>query len=82
MDTIGKRLEAARGRRLWTQEELSKASEVPVVTISRIENDRYRKRPYVATLRKLSDALGVQIEWLVFGDEADRQIDDTGKAAA
>jgi len=79
LDSIGKRLESARDRRLWTQEQLAQESTVPVVTISRIENDRYSQRPRVATLRKLAEALGVQVEWLVFGDGL---AEETKKAAA
>ncbi len=79
METIGRRLEASRDRRLWTQEKLAAESAVPVVTISRIENDRYSQRPRVATLQKLADALGVPLEWLVFGDG---QAEEMGKAAA
>lgn len=79
METIGQRLEAARDRRLWTQEKLAAESTIPVVTISRIENDRYSQRPRVATLQKLADALGVPVEWLAFGDG---QVEDTKKAAA
>lgn len=78
MDTIGKRVEAARDRRLLTQEQLARESSVPVVTISRIENDRFQERPRIATLRKLADALAVPLEWIVFGDDEP----EMGKAAA
>lgn len=79
MTSIGERLEAARDRRLWTQEELAQKSSVPVVTISRIENDRYSQRPRISTLRKLAEALSVPVEWLVFGDG---EVDEAKKAAA
>ena len=78
MDTIGERLRRARDRRDWTQEELARRSGVPVVTISRIENDRYGERPRQSTIRRLAEALGVDPAWLLFGDgEA-----PGGKAAA
>ena len=77
MDTIGERLRAARDRRVWTQEDLARASGVPVVTISRIENDRHEGRPRQSTIRKLADALGIDPAWLVFGDGGAE-----GKAAA
>lgn len=70
MDTIGKRVQAARDQRVWTQEDLARAAGVPVVTISRIENDRYEARPRQSTIHKLASALAVDPAWLVFGGES------------
>jgi transcriptional regulator with XRE-family HTH domain len=69
MDSIGARLRIARQRRFLTQEELAKASGVQVVTISRIENDRQESQPRLSTIRKLATALGIEAEWIMFGDE-------------
>lgn len=69
MDSIGARLRTARQRRFLTQEELAKASGVQVVTISRIENDRQESQPRLSTIRKLAKALGIEAEWIMFGDE-------------
>ncbi len=71
MDTLGHRLRHARDRQLLTQRELSEASGVMEATISRIENDRFRRRPNKATLQALADALDVSLLWLVFGEDAD-----------
>src|SRR5262245_54394930 len=75
LSTIGQRLRNARDRQLLMQEELAERAGVPVLTISRIENDRYTERPRQTTIRKLALALGVDPVWLAFGD-------DEGKAAA
>ena len=69
METIGSRLRSARQRRFLTQGELSKASSVQVVTISRIENDRQESQPRLTTIRKIAAALDVDAEWLMFGDQ-------------
>jgi transcriptional regulator with XRE-family HTH domain len=72
MATIGQRLRDARERRFMTQEELSKASGVQIVTISRIENDRTAGRPRLTTIRKLAEALNEDPGWIMFGEsEAD-----------
>jgi transcriptional regulator with XRE-family HTH domain len=75
LSTIGTRLRAARDSQLLRQEELAERADVPVVTISRIENDRYTERPRQTTIRKLALALGVDPVWLAFGNRK-------GKAAA
>jgi transcriptional regulator with XRE-family HTH domain len=67
MPTIGKRLRSAREQQLLTQIELSDQSGVPVVTISRIENDHYRRRPHFSTLRRLAQSLRVDATWLAHG---------------
>ena len=68
MQTIGERLRATREHRVWSQNDLAKESGVPIVTISRIENDRYAERPRPSTIRKLAEALEVEPAWLLFGD--------------
>ncbi len=82
MDTIGKRLQTARDRRVWTQEDLAREAGVPVVTISRIENDRYEERPRQSTIQKLAGALKVDPAWLVFGGDSEVIEGERGKAAA
>ncbi len=72
MPTIGNRLRVAREHQLLTQSELSDASGVPVITISRIENDRYRHRPRLSTLRSLARSLNVDPVWLLHGDHSRR----------
>ena len=67
MSTIGQRLRTARLRQALSQEELATTSGVPVVTISRIENDHYGL-PRPSTVRKLATALSVAPGWLLFGE--------------
>lgn len=67
MPTIGKRVRRAREYQFLTQIELSEVSGIPVVTISRIENDRYRDRPRLSTLRRLASSLKVDPVWLLHG---------------
>jgi transcriptional regulator with XRE-family HTH domain len=76
LETLGNRLRWARDRKLWTQRELSVRSGIMEATISRIENNKHRRRPNTETLTALAEALGVSPYWLVFGE------DDEGKAAA
>jgi transcriptional regulator with XRE-family HTH domain len=75
METLGNRLRTARNRRLMTQRELAEATGVMEATISRIENDRFTRRPLRSTLEALASALAVSVSWLVFGE-------DEGNAAA
>ncbi len=75
MKTIGERLRLARLRRALSQENLAAKAGVPVVTISRIENNRYGT-PRPGTVRKLSMALEIDPAWLLFGES------EEGKAAA
>jgi transcriptional regulator with XRE-family HTH domain len=56
---IGDRLRGLRKRRLLTQEQLAKRSGVGVATITRVE--RNQVEPQAGTLRKLAEALGVEI---------------------
>lgn len=69
MSTIGSRLREARELRALTQEELAQASNVQVVTISRIENNRQTSRPRLSTIRKLAEALGADPAYILFGEE-------------
>ena len=71
MNTVGERVRHARLSKALTQGELSESSGIPVVTISRIENDRYGT-PRPRTLRRLSDALDVSPAWLLFGEQDSR----------
>lgn len=82
MSTIGQRLRSARLRQALNQEDLAAQSGVPVVTISRIENDHY-DMPRPATVRKLATALTVSPGWLLFGEgEGPAIIEGKGEAAA
>ena len=67
MDTVGERLKWARQRHVWSQVDLSKLSGVPVVTISRIENNCHGL-PKPSTVRKFSRALGIDPAWLLYGE--------------
>ncbi|CCF83021.1 helix-turn-helix domain-containing protein [Nitrolancea hollandica] len=67
MDTVGERLKWARQRHVWSQVDLSKLSGVPVVTISRIENNRHGL-PKPSTARRLAVALDLDPAWLLYGN--------------
>ncbi len=72
METFGARLKAARITSALTQQELAAASGVPVVTISRLENDHATDRgPRISTARKLAAALNVETGWLMLGESAE-----------
>ncbi len=80
MSTIGERLRSARLRLGLSQEDLAATSGVPVVTISRVENNRF-ETPRPATVRKLAGALDVASGWLLFGEGEGPEIIE-GKDAA
>ena len=73
MPTVGERLREARRRKVWTQEDLARESGVPVVTISRIENDRQENQPRPSTIRRLAAVLGVEPAWLLLGEAEDQK---------
>ena len=73
MPTVGERLREARRRKVWTQEDLALESGVPVVTSSRIENDRQENQPRPSTIRRLAGPLGVERAWLLLGEAEDQQ---------
>ncbi len=64
------RLEAARRRKVLTQEELAKLAGVSPVTVHRLETG-VNESPRPATIRNLAKALDVEAGWLLFGDEPD-----------
>jgi transcriptional regulator with XRE-family HTH domain len=57
--TIGENLKRIRKDRGLSQPGLAERSGVPQPTISNIENDR--REPHASTLRKLADAMGVEL---------------------
>lgn len=62
------RLKVERAKRDWTQERLSKESEVGRVTISNIERKGIENIP-VYTLRKIAKALDTTVQELFFSEE-------------
>jgi transcriptional regulator with XRE-family HTH domain len=68
-EPMSKRLRVLRLSHVWTQEDLGEKSSVPVVTISRLENDHNAGMPRQSTVRKLAAALGVSPAYLLFGEE-------------
>lgn len=68
-EPMAKRLRALRLSHVWTQEDLGEKSGVPVVTISRLENDHNVGLPRQSTVKKLALALGVSPAYLLFGEE-------------
>lgn len=67
MEGFPVRLEAARRRKVLTQEELADEAGVSPVTIHRLETG-VNENPRPATVRKLALALGVDAGWLLFGE--------------
>jgi transcriptional regulator with XRE-family HTH domain len=66
--TIGENLRRLRKERRLSQPGLAKRAGVPQPTISNIENDR--REPHASTLRKLADALGVEVVDFFRAEEA------------
>ncbi len=76
--SVGARVRSVRDRRVWTQGDLARESGVPVVTISRIENDRHEGQPRPSTVRRLAAALGVEPAWVLFGEEGETANESRG----
>lgn len=55
-------LRALREARYMTQEDLARAAEVGVFTISRFESGNYPHKPRFRTIKRLATALGVEPE--------------------
>jgi DNA-binding XRE family transcriptional regulator len=64
---IGRRLKEARSRTAMRQADLALQTGVGLRTIRQIEQTDFE--PRLVTARKLATALGVRVEWLVFGIE-------------
>ena len=64
---IGDRLKQARASSAMRQVDLARQTGVSLRTIRQIEQTDFE--PRLATARKLAAALGVRVEWLVFGIE-------------
>jgi transcriptional regulator with XRE-family HTH domain len=67
MGTVGNRLRHTRESRAWTQRDLADRSGVRPLTILRIENGN--TQPRLSTVRRLSEALGIDPGWLLFGED-------------
>lgn len=60
---IGEKIKEIRQSRLMSQEVLAKETGLTIAALSRIENGHVKK-PNNATLRVISDALGVKVSEL------------------
>ena len=74
--TFGERVKLARKQKKWSQMQLARASTVNANTISQYETNKNRFA-YVTHTAKLAEALGVSINWLIYGNnppKADREL--------
>lgn len=76
MESLGRRIEETRRRRMMTQADLAERAHVSLITVTRLENDA-STNPRVSTVRAIAEALAIDPAWLLFGDE-----EYEGKAAA
>ena len=67
MDTVGKRLRAAREAQGYTIQQLHELTRLPEEQISDFEEDRYF--PPISAFIALQGPLKCSIEWLLFGKE-------------
>lgn len=65
IDPLVPQLIAARTRRGWSQERLAEKAGTTQATVSRLE--RGERRPSVALLRELADALGFDVRLVARG---------------
>jgi transcriptional regulator with XRE-family HTH domain len=71
LDTFGKRLKHARSRARLTQKGLAEQAGLNARHVAHLEQGLYRM-PRFSTVDKLAAALGVDANWLHYGDEARR----------
>lgn len=76
MDTIGKRIRAARAACGKTQDAIARAIDVQIKTVARWETDQHA--PRADDLDGLARELGVSIEWLVRGGRDHLEPEITG----
>ena len=63
--TLGRRVADCRERLGWTQKTLADKAALSITFVSEIENDR--RAPGTEALRRLADALGASLDYLVKG---------------
>jgi transcriptional regulator with XRE-family HTH domain len=68
LDTFGKRLKYARSRARLTQNALATRSGLNSRHVAHLEQGLYRM-PRFSTVDRLASALGVDANWLHYGDE-------------
>ena len=76
MVAMSERLKQARRYRGLRQEDLARTATVGIATIRRIEQKTME--PRLSTIQRIADALGIRVEWLLFGlgstsDEHDQE---------
>lgn len=57
--TLAQQIRSAREKRGWTQEQLAVHADVSRSTVQNLENGR--RQPHRASLRRIADALGVDV---------------------
>lgn len=83
MSTLAERLKAAREEKgaIWTQAHLGVVAGVSTGTVGNIESGaRGRKKP-PATLNQIAKALGVNYDWLAYGEEPKYPVSGTAHGA-
>lgn len=68
--SLGGRVRECREQRGWTQKELAGAASISVTFLSELENDH--RTPGAAVVLRLSDALGVSLNYLLRGAVSER----------
>ena len=68
--SLGGRVRECREQRGWTQKELAGAASISVTFLSELENDH--RTPGAAVVLRLSDALGVTLNYLLRGAVSER----------
>ena len=71
MEYIGERIRQARKERKYTQSELARLLKVATTTVASWEQGR--NTPPITALNKLSDVLGVSINYLLEDDKKENQ---------
>ena len=70
MNTLAKRIQLLRKQKGWSQSELARRVKISYPQMSRYEVKDVQ--PPADVLKKLSDALGTSVDYLLFGDKSSK----------
>lgn len=74
---MGNRVREYRNKRHWSQEKLAEEADISLNTVSRIEGGQTRMS--IEVFKRLVQALGINAEFLLFGEISDREKQDCAR---
>ena len=74
---MGDRVREYRTKRHWSQEKLAEEADISLNTVSRIESGQTRMS--IEVFKRLVQALGINVELLLFGEISDKARQDCAR---